>query len=105
VRRAGDALKGLGAANVTVVQGPLADGWSARAPYDVILINGMSEVAPKELFRQLKDRGRLVGVFGEGIAAKAMLYLSLAGEVSGRTLFDAAAPLLPGFSKPEAFVF
>jgi protein-L-isoaspartate(D-aspartate) O-methyltransferase len=92
-------------ANVTVVQGPLADGWPARAPYDVILINGMSEILPKELCRQLKHGGRLVGVFGEGVVGKAMVYLSEAGEVSGRAIFDAAAPLLPVFAKPPAFVF
>jgi protein-L-isoaspartate(D-aspartate) O-methyltransferase len=92
-------------ANVTVVQGPLADGWPARAPYDVILINGMSEILPKELCHQLKHGGRLVGVFGEGVVGKAMIYLSEAGEVSGRAIFDAAAPLLPVFAKPPAFVF
>jgi hypothetical protein len=27
------------------------------------------------------------------------------GEVAGRTLFDASAPLLPGFAKARAFVF
>jgi protein-L-isoaspartate(D-aspartate) O-methyltransferase len=83
----------------------LAGGWPELAPYDVIVINGRSEIVPQELCRQLRDRGRLVGVFGEGTAAKAMTYLSEAGQVSGRVLFDAAAPLLPGFAKPPAFVF
>jgi protein-L-isoaspartate(D-aspartate) O-methyltransferase len=105
VRKAGQILSDAGDTNVNVVQGPLADGWSARAPYDVILINGKSEILPKELCRQLKHGGRLVGVFGEGLVGKAMVYLSEAGEVSGRAIFDAAAPLLPEFVKPAAFVF
>jgi protein-L-isoaspartate(D-aspartate) O-methyltransferase len=104
-RKAERILSQVGAANITVVQGPFADGWPAGAPYDVILINGMSEILPKELCRQLKHGGRLVGVFGEGVVGKAMVYLSEAGEVSGRAIFDAAAPLLPVFAKPPAFVF
>jgi hypothetical protein len=34
-----------------------------------------------------------------------MLYRRAQGDVSGRALFDAAAPLLPGFATPPAFVF
>jgi protein-L-isoaspartate(D-aspartate) O-methyltransferase len=36
---------------------------------------------------------------------RAMLYCSVQGDVSGRPIFDAAAPLLPGFAAPPAFVF
>ena len=32
-------------------------------PYDVIVLNGATEIVPERLFRQLKDGGRLVGVF------------------------------------------
>jgi protein-L-isoaspartate(D-aspartate) O-methyltransferase len=98
-------LQALGAGNVTVVSGALTEGWPAGAPYDVILLNGASEVPPEMLFRQLKDGGRLVGVLGRSPAAKAMLYRSVAGDVSGRPIFDAAAPVLPGFVAPPAFVF
>jgi len=103
--RARQILGDVGTANVTVVHGSLVAGWPDLGPYDVVFVNGRSEVVPQELCRQLRNRGRLVGVFGEGMAAKAMMYLSEAGEVSGRMLFDAAAPLLPGFAKPPAFVF
>jgi hypothetical protein len=34
-----------------------------------------------------------------------MVYRSVAGDVSGWPVFDAAAPPLPGFAKPPAFVF
>jgi len=91
---------------VQVVSGPLADGWPPQAPYDVILLNGASEIAPKTLLRQLKPGGRLVGVLSRGPAGKAMLYRSIGGESGGgRPIFDAAAPLLPGFSATPAFVF
>jgi len=98
-------LRALGASQVQVASGPLADGAPAQAPYDVILVNGAFEVAPKALLRQLKPGGRLVGVLGRGPAGKAMLYCSIGGECGGRPIFDAAAPLLPGFAAPPAFVF
>jgi hypothetical protein len=34
-----------------------------------------------------------------------MLYCSTGGEYGGRPIFDAAAPLLPGFAAAPAFVF
>jgi protein-L-isoaspartate(D-aspartate) O-methyltransferase len=55
--------------------------------------------------RQLKPGGRLVGVLGGGPLGKAMLYRATGGECAGRPIFDAAAPLLPGFTAPAAFVF
>jgi protein-L-isoaspartate(D-aspartate) O-methyltransferase len=103
--RARDNLLALGVGGVQVASGPLADGSPALAPYDVILVNGAFEVVPKALLRQLKPGGRLVGVLGRGPAGKAMLYFSIGGECSGRPIFDAAAPLLPGFAAPAAFVF
>jgi protein-L-isoaspartate(D-aspartate) O-methyltransferase len=100
-----DNLRSLGASRVEVVCGPLADGWAALAPYDVIVLNGASEIAPKALLHQLKPGGRLVGVLGRGPLGKAMLYCSIGGECGGRPIFDAAAPLLPGLEAPPAFVF
>jgi protein-L-isoaspartate(D-aspartate) O-methyltransferase len=105
VERARDNLGALGLSGVRVVSGPLSDGWPAQAPYDVIVLNGASEITPKALLRQLKPGGRLVGVLGRGPLGKAMLYCSIGGECAGRPIFDAAAPLLPGFAAPAAFVF
>jgi protein-L-isoaspartate(D-aspartate) O-methyltransferase len=105
VRRAGENLLAVGAHNVTVVTGPLIAGWPAGAPYDVIVLDGASEVMPKALCGQLRVGGRLVGVVGRAPASKAMLYRSSGTEVSGRPVFDAVAPLLPGFAEPPAFVF
>jgi protein-L-isoaspartate(D-aspartate) O-methyltransferase len=103
--RARENLPAISANNVTVASGPLTAGWPADAPYDVILLDGASEVAPQALFGQLKAGGRLVGVVGRAPTSKAMLYRSSGGEASGRPVFDAAAPLLPGFAEPPAFVF
>ena len=104
-RLAPENLKAVGAANVTVVTAPLTEGWPAAAPYDVIFVNGATEIVPQELARQLKAGGRLVAVLGRAPASQAMLYRRVGGDISGWPIFDAAAPVLPGFVAPPAFVF
>ncbi len=94
-----------GSSNVKVVSGPLVMGWPALEPYDVILMQGAAEVVPEVLLSQLKDGGRLACVFGPEPQRKAMLYRRAEGQTSGRPIFDASAPLLPGFSRKPAFVF
>ena len=91
--------------NVTMATGPLSEGFSTGGPYDAILLEGATEMAPQALFHQLKAGGRLACVLGSGPGAKAMLYRRSGEEVGGRPIFDAAAPVLPGFVKPPAFAF
>jgi protein-L-isoaspartate(D-aspartate) O-methyltransferase len=98
-------LDAVGDANIEVVTGPLAEGFTARAPYDVIFLDGASEIEPRALFGQLKEQGRLIAVVGRPPATRAMLYRRIEGDVSGWPVFDAAAPLLPGFAAPMEFVF
>jgi protein-L-isoaspartate(D-aspartate) O-methyltransferase len=100
-----EALAAVGTTNVSVVKGPLIEGWSAAAPYDVILLNGASEITPEALGMQLKPDGCLAGIFGRPPGAKAMLFRLAEGRLVGRWIFDAAAPVLPGFVAPPAFVF
>jgi protein-L-isoaspartate(D-aspartate) O-methyltransferase len=104
-RLATEALAQIGARNVTVVSGPLTDGCAQQAPYDAIILNGASEITPRMLLGQLRDGGRLVSVLSRGPAAKATIYRNTTGHVSAHTVFDASAPLLPGFVKPPEFVF
>ncbi len=82
-----------------------ADGDPADAPYDVIVLNGATEVVPERLYGQLRDGGRLVGVFAASQPARAMLVTRSHGDFGHRTLFDAAAPVLPGMERVPAFVF
>jgi len=105
IRLARENLKAIGADNVTVAAGPLTQGCQATAPYDVIFLNGATEVAPDALCRQLKAGGRFVAVLGRAPTGQAMLYRSVGGDVSAWPIFDAAAPVLPGFAAPPAFVF
>ncbi|MDE2380357.1 protein-L-isoaspartate O-methyltransferase [Bradyrhizobium sp.] len=103
--KARQTLAALGAANVACKAAPCAEGDPAGAPYDVILINGASEVTPEGLLGQLKEGGRLVGVSAETRPQRAMVVTRSHGEFGFRTLFDAAAPVLPGLERAAAFVF
>jgi protein-L-isoaspartate(D-aspartate) O-methyltransferase len=91
--------------NVSVVSGPLAQGWASGAPYDVILLEGATEVEPQAFCSQLKDGGKLLCVLGAAPNAKAMLYRRSGSEMGGREIFDAAAATLPGFAKVPVFAF
>ena len=103
--KAKDALAGLGFANVTVRAAAAAEGDAANAPYDVIMLNGATEVAPAGLYRQLKDGGRLVGVFAMMQPQRATLVTHSHGDFGTRALFDAAVPVLPGLGRLPAFIF
>ncbi len=104
-RQAKEALAAVDAAQVQVVTGPLTAGWQPGAPYDVILLNGATEITPEALGRQLKPDGRLACIYGRSPAAKGMIFHVIEGQLVGRPVFDAAAGLLPGFAAPPAFVF
>lgn len=99
-------LAELGVLHVAVVEGPLTRGHAAEAPYDVIVIEGAVAAIPDALAAQLAEGGRLVAVVKEGGGVgRATLMTHVQGVLSRRPLFDAAAPLLPGFAPAPSFVF
>jgi protein-L-isoaspartate(D-aspartate) O-methyltransferase len=102
---ASDNLAALDIGNVAVVTGPLNRGYPSEGPYDLIVIEGAVEVLPDSLSAQLKDGGRLVAIVGSGRTGRGTLFRKTAKGLSGFPIFDAAAPLLPGFVKTLSFVF
>jgi len=105
VAKAKDAFAALGLTNITCKAAACAEGDPSGAPYDVIVLNGATEVAPEGLFGQLREGGRLVGVSAESRPPRAMIVTRSHGEFGYRPLFDAAAPVLPGLERAAAFVF
>jgi protein-L-isoaspartate(D-aspartate) O-methyltransferase len=99
------ALAELGLGAVTVRVAAAADGDSTDAPYDVIVLNGATEIIPEGLFRQLKPGGRLVGVFATTQPPRAAIVTHSHDDFGHRALFDAVAPVLPGLERLPAFVF
>lgn len=57
---ASETLRRLGYDNVEVAVGDGSLGWSARAPYDVILVAAAARGVPAPLVEQLADGGRMV---------------------------------------------
>ena len=100
-----EILAGLGLTNVTYVTAEAAGGAPDGAPYDVILLNGATEVIPATLCGQLREGGRLLGVFAIERPSRAMIVTHAHGDFGHRTLFDASAPVLPGLGRVPAFVF
>ncbi len=99
------------AENAVAVKADLNKGYPKQAPYDLILFGGAVADIPRSLLDQLAEKGRLIAVVQDS-SAKDKQYLGRvtlmekhAGNVSGRVLFDANTPLLPGFEAEEGFSF
>ncbi len=100
-----DAISGL--AGITIVKGPLAQGWPSGAPYDLILIEGAVEDVPPALAAQLRaPGGRLMTVRrGANGLCQGVLAEPSEGGLSFQPVFDCATPLLPAFRRAPQFVF
>jgi protein-L-isoaspartate(D-aspartate) O-methyltransferase len=103
--KARDVLARSGAGNVTVHAAAAVDGEPANAPYDVIVLDGATEITPDRVYRQLKEGGRLVGVFAATQPPRAAIVTRSHGDFGHRALFDATVPVLPGLGRVPAFVF
>jgi len=104
---ADQTIKSLGLGNVTLTTGPAEAGVPASGPYDVILIEGAVRQIPQAILDQLAEGGRLATVLAgaPGALGVAQLVVKEGGVTSGRPLFDAGTPVLPGFAPPARFTF
>lgn len=101
----GETLSRLAVDNVLVERGQLTEGAPDSGPYDVILIEGGVETMPKALLDQLADGGRLVAIRMEGVLGQCCVWQRADRTVSSRPVFDASAPVLPGFDAARRFAF
>lgn len=101
-----DAFKSLEIDTVSVVEGELKQGCTDQAPYDVIFFSGAVAQVPEAIMDQLAEGGRLVAVvMEEQSIGRGCLFLRQGGTISRRPVFDAVAPLLPGFAPEQTFRF
>ncbi len=101
-----DMLKRLGGfGNIELQTAPAEHGAPDRAPFDVIILNGATEIVPLQLYQQLRLGGRLVGIFGRSQPPRAEIVIRSEGDFGSRILFDVAAPVLPGLQKLPEFAF
>jgi protein-L-isoaspartate(D-aspartate) O-methyltransferase len=105
VAKAKSILAEIGLGSVAVRSAAAVEGDASNAPYDVIVLDGATEIVPDRLYQQLKEGGRLVGVFAMTLPQRATLVTRSRGDFGTRALFDAAVPVLPGLERLPAFVF
>ena len=96
-------LSAVGADNVVVQQGVLAEGAAEHGPYDVIILQGGAEELPQAVTKQLKDGGRIVCMFMDHQLGRVEIGHKIDNDISWRFAFNAGAPVLPGFHKQNAF--
>ena len=103
----GQITRDLALDNIHWVAGKLELGGPTSAPYEVVLIEGAVRQVPQAIFDQLAEGGRLaVTVSGApGAMGVAQIFVKEGGITSGRPLFEAGTPLLPGFAPPPRFTF
>ena len=89
---------------VSVVAGPLAAGAADRGPYDAIILQGAVENVPQIILDQLCEGGRIGAIFMDGALGTARIGYKLDGVINWRSVFNATAPVLPGFERRRGFV-
>ena len=99
------ARRALADTGVELVEGALAQGHPAGAPYDFILIDGAVEYVPQAIVDQVADGGEIsLALIEDGVTR--LCVGRVVGGALGTTAFaDAAAAVLPGFLKPRGFIF
>jgi protein-L-isoaspartate(D-aspartate) O-methyltransferase len=99
-------LARTGVRNVKVELGDGAQGWTARAPYDVIMVSGALPVLPEKLLAQLKIGGRLAAIVGEPPVMSAQI-VTRVSDTGYDTLhpFETLAKPLRNALRPSRFKF
>ncbi|KKJ77555.1 hypothetical protein WH95_07675 [Kiloniella litopenaei] len=106
-----DRFTSHGTENAVAVKADLIEGYPKQAPYDLIVFGGAVSEVPETLLEQLAEKGRLIAIVQDANArdkqtlGHATLIEKHGGKCSGRVVFDANTPLLPGFEAKEAFSF
>jgi protein-L-isoaspartate(D-aspartate) O-methyltransferase len=92
--------------NVTVELGNGADGWSAGAPFDVIVISGALEVLPENFKKQLKVGGRIAAIVGEAPVMECVIITRMAENAYDTVkIFETNIKPLSSAPTPSHFAF
>ncbi len=96
---------------VRLVDGPLAAGLPAEAPWDAIILEGAVTAIPAALAGQLAMHGRLTTVLApaNGVGGRMVLAERIGTPdqpaLRTRDMFDCSTPLLPSLRAAPSFVF
>lgn len=92
-----------GTETVVLHRGALNAGAPAHAPYDAMILQGGIAEFPQDLVGQLREGGRVAALFMDGALGVVRLGLRRGDQIVWRDIFNAAAPVLPGFERAGAF--
>jgi len=81
-KKAKETFKKLGFKNIKVKVGSGEFGWKEESPFDAIIITAGLDQIPRELFRQLKDRGVLVAPVGVGQDKVMTKFIKREGKIN-----------------------
>jgi protein-L-isoaspartate(D-aspartate) O-methyltransferase len=99
-------LSELGIDNVAIIEGPLGAGAPKQSPYNIIFFDGAITEVPITILNQLAEEGRLIAMITKpGGISQAHLITRNNGAISGRNVFEASTPSLPGFERESTFAF
>ena len=99
-------LKRAGIENVIVEAGDAALGWSARGPYEVIVVTGSMPILPQSMLESLSAGGRLFAVIGDPPIMSARLVTCItSGSYSAIDLFETSLTPLKNALQPKRFEF
>lgn len=90
---------------VAAVEGDLEAGHRAKAPYQLILIDGAVEQIPDAIVDQLADGGRLAGAIVERGVSRLILGRKAGGAFGFVSIGDAGVANLAGFDRARTFAF
>ena len=99
------ALEDNGVDNAIVIKGELSNGDAKHGLYDVIIIEGGVGKLSDKLKEQLKDGGRIIGIFTDGAMGQCYLGIKKGSNITWRSEFDATAPIIKDFSESKSFTF
>ena len=106
VTLARENLAKAGVGNVSVEEGNGAQGWSAGAEFDVIVVSGGLPVLPEALVKQLKVGGRMIAILGEAPAMSCQLITRTSETAHDAVkVFETVAKPLTGAEAPSRFTF
>lgn len=92
---------------VEVVCGPLAEGWEAGAPYDLVLIEGAVAAIPPAIADQVRaDTGRLAAVRRRpGDAGSGVIGEQTPFGMRVQPVFECATPMVQSLVAKSVFTF
>lgn len=107
VERSSRNLVEIGADSAIIIESPMADGYPAQAPFDIIFFSGAVSEIPDSITAQLADGGRLIAVVRDSRpgTGRAVLIRRIDGAFARSDVFEANLAFLPGFGPRDAFVF